>query len=113
MNELEEEQKVGDILAMEEEISNNELTGTYKIYQKFQTLLKFLLRTLYIIYKCLKIIERELNDIETTTFHFDEEELNQDPPVEEESNKGQKGIKVEIFIYSISSFHVPSFHIIR
>ena len=54
-----------------------------------------------------------MNDIETTTFHFDEEELNQDPPVEEESNKGQKGIKVEIFIYSVGSFHVPPFHIIR
>ena len=39
---LEEEQKVGNILAVEEEISNNEVTGTYKIYYKFQTLLKTL-----------------------------------------------------------------------
>ena len=44
--EVLEEQIVGDILAVEEEISNNEVTGTYKIYYKFQTLLKILLRTL-------------------------------------------------------------------
>ena len=28
----------------------------------------------------------------TTTFYLDEEEMNQDLPVEEELNKGQKGI---------------------
>ena len=42
MKVLEEEQKVGDILAVEEEISNNEVIGTHKIYYKFQTLLKTL-----------------------------------------------------------------------
>ena len=31
----------------------------------------------------------------TTTFYLDEEEMNQDHPVEEESNKGQKGIQME------------------
>ena len=40
----------------------------------------------------LNVIEKELNDMATTTFYLDEEEMNQDLPVEEESNKGQKGI---------------------
>lgn len=40
----------------------------------------------------LNLIEKELNDMATTTFYLDEEEMNQDLPVEEESNKGQKGI---------------------
>ena len=95
MKVLEEEQIVGDILAVEEEISNNEVTGTYKIYYKFQTVKNFVKN--FIICKCLKIIEKDLYDTETTTFQFDEEKLNQDHPVEEESNKGQKGILSEKF----------------
>jgi len=64
MKVLEEEQLAGDILAVEEEMSNNEVT------------------------------EKELNDIATTTLYlFDEEEMNQDLPVEEESNKGKKDEK--------------------
>ena len=40
----------------------------------------------------LNVIEKELDDMATTTFYLDEEEMNQDLPVEEESSKGQKGI---------------------
>ena len=38
MEVLEEEQIVGDILAVEEEMSNNEVTGTSKVYYKLRTL---------------------------------------------------------------------------
>ena len=86
MKVLEEEQIVGDILAVEEEMSNNEVKGTSKINQ-FKHLLKALQYA-----NALNLIENELNDMATTTFYLDEEIINQGLPEELESNKGQKGI---------------------
>ena len=43
----------------------------------------------------LNLIEKELNDMATTTFYLDEEIINQGLPEELESNKGQKGISME------------------
>ena len=43
----------------------------------------------------LNLIEKELNDMATTTFYLDEEIINQGLPEELESNKGQKGIWME------------------
>ena len=86
MDVLEEEQIVGDILAVEEEMSNNEVTGTSKI-QLFKHLLKALQYA-----NALNLIEKELDDMATTTFYLDEEEMNQGLPEELESSKGQKGI---------------------